>query len=92
MDVTMMKGHTILIAKHKDIVDPLVIIQILSVSVSIEINNILHGLYSRSDTNVRNNFVTEKMLKQGARSQKKGKERFLLPKWPEMLTFVFEES
>lgn len=66
MDVTMMKGHTILIAKHKDIVDPLVIIQILSVPVSIEKNNVLHGMYSRSDTNVRNNFVTEKMLKQGA--------------------------
>jgi hypothetical protein len=72
MDVTMMKGHTILIAKHKDIVDSLVIIQILSVPVSIEINNVLHGMYSRSDTNVRNNFVTEKMLKQGARSQMKG--------------------
>ena len=22
----------------------------------------------------------------------KGKERFLLPKWPEMLTFVFDKS
>ncbi len=69
----MIKGHTILIAKHKDIVDPLVIIQILSVSVSIEINNVLHGMYSRSDTNVRNNFVTEKMLKRGARRRMKGK-------------------
>ena len=72
MDVTMMKGHTILIAKHKDIVDPLGIIQILSVSVSIEINNVLHGMYSRSDTNVRNYSVTEKMLKQGTSSQMKG--------------------
>ena len=49
-------------------------------------------MYSRSDTNVRNYFVTEKWLKQGARSQKKGKERFLMPKWPEMLTFVFDKS
>ena len=39
-----MKGHTILIAKHKDIEDPLVIIQILSVSGNIEINNVLHGI------------------------------------------------
>ena len=30
-------------------------------------------MHSCSDTNVRNYFVTEKMLKQGARSQKKGK-------------------
>ena len=87
-----MKGHTILIAKHKDIEDPLVIIQILSVSGNIEINNVLHGMYSRSDTNVRNYFVTEKWLKQGIRSQKKGKERFMLPKWPEMLTFVFDKT
>ena len=72
MDVTMIKGHTILIAKHKDIVYPLVIIQILSVSVSIEINNVLHGMYSRSDTNVRNYFVTEKMLNRGVRSQMMG--------------------
>ena len=72
MDVTMNEGHTILIAKHKDIVDPHVIIQILSVSVSIEINNVLHGIYSRSDTNVRNNFVTEKKLNRGIRSQTKG--------------------
>jgi hypothetical protein len=69
-----MKGHTILIAKHKDIEDPLVIIQILSVSGNIEINNVLHGMYSRSNTNVRNYFVTEKMLKRGVRSQMKGKE------------------
>ena len=69
----MIKGHRILIAKHKDIVEPPVIIQILSVSVSIEINNVLHGMYSRSDANVRNNFVTEKRLKQGVRSQMKGK-------------------
>ncbi|MBR4909370.1 MAG: hypothetical protein IKZ43_10205, partial [Acidaminococcaceae bacterium] len=73
-DVTLMKGHTILIAKHKDIEDPLVIIQILSVSGNIEINNVLHGMYSRSNTNVRNYFVTEKMLKRGVRSQMKGKE------------------
>ena len=49
-------------------------------------------MHSCLDTNVRNYFVTEKWLKQGARSQKKGKERFLLPKWPEMLTFVFDKS
>ena len=49
-------------------------------------------MYSCSDTNIRNYFVTEKWLKQGARSQKKGKERFLLPKWPEMLTFVFDKT
>jgi hypothetical protein len=30
-------------------------------------------MYSRSDTNVRNNFVTEKMLKRGARRRMKGK-------------------
>lgn len=32
------------------------------------------------------------MLKQSVRSQKKGKERFLLPEWAEMLTFVFDKS
>ena len=48
-------------------------------------------MHSCLDTNVRNYFVTEKWLKQGVRSQKKGKERFLLPKWPEMLPFIFEE-
>ena len=37
-------------------------------------------------------FLNGKNVKQGARSQKKGKERFLLPKWPEMLNFVFEKS
>ena len=78
MDVTMMKGHTILIAKHKDIVDPLVIIQILSVPVSIEINNILHGLYSRSDTNVRIYFVTEKRLNKvsAAKRRERGEYTF----------------
>ena len=49
-------------------------------------------MHSCLDTNVRNFFVTEKWLKQGIRSQKKGKERFLLPKWREMLTFVFDKS
>lgn len=33
-------------------------------------------MYSCSDTNVRNNFVTEKMLKHGVHSQKKGKGEY----------------
>ena len=49
-------------------------------------------MYSRSDTNVRNYFVTEKRLKQGVSSQMKGKERILMTEWPEMLNFVFEKS
>lgn len=49
-------------------------------------------MYSCLDTNVRNYFVTEKRLKQSVRSQKKGKERIMLPKWPEMLIFVFDQS
>ena len=45
-----------------------------------------------SDTNISHFSESEKKLSQSVHSQKKGRERILLPKWPEMLTFVFDKS
>ena len=88
----MYKFRTTVLVEHENVVTTYVIIEVSLALASIEKNKVLHGMHSCSDTNVRNYFVTEKWLKQGIRSQKKGKERFLLPKWREMLTFVFDKS
>ena len=70
----MHKCHQVFIAEHEDIVASPVIIEVFPVFVSIEKYNVPHGMHSCLDTNVRNYFVTEKWLKQGIRSQKKGKQ------------------
>ena len=67
----MYKFRTTDLVEHENVVTTYVIIEVSLALASIEKNKVLHGMHSCSDTNVRNYFVTEKMLKHGVRSQKK---------------------
>ena len=69
----MYKFRTTALVEHENVVKTYVIIEVSLALACIEINKVLHGMHSCSDTNVRNYFVTEKMLKRGVRSQMKGK-------------------
>ena len=58
----MYKFRTTVLVEHENVVTTYVIIEVSLALASIEKNKVLHGMHSCSDTNVRNYFVTEKML------------------------------